>query len=384
MKMLAALLLVSFLAEVAICEDNQTMAMNFLNQFGYISRTRSGNHDVPTAIKKFQEFFGLKVSGKLDDSTIGLMKKSRCGMSDPIGENRRRRYVTRGKWTKSHLTYYVKPGEDLPHDQQRQIFADALQFWADVSWLTFSEAGSAGEADIKISFGRHTHGGTSVESTCSLNPFDGPGKVLAHAYFPEDGRAHFDEDETFTHGTYSGINLLFVAVHEFGHSLGLMHTNIEGAIMYPYYTGYVPDLQLHDDDIDGIQALYGKIGSACGGPTALLIDLSNPQDGSVNSPGYPNRYENYQNCQWLIKAPYGERIHITFTTFDVEYDGSGCRYDSVKIFDGENSDASLLSKSCGSSLPEPVSSSGRYIYMQFTSDKSVTGQGFLARYGVLK
>ena len=111
-----------------------------------------------------------------------------------------------------------------------------------------------------ISFGRYSHGGTNVESTCPY-PFNGPGGVLAHAYFPQDGRAHFDEDETYTHGTSSGTNLLWVAVHEFGHSLGLQHTNIRGAIMYPYYTGYVPDMKLHSDDIAGIQYLYGKINS---------------------------------------------------------------------------------------------------------------------------
>ena len=81
---------------------------------------------------------------------------------------------------------------------------------------------------------------------------------MAHAYFPQDGRAHFDEDETFTHGTPDGINLLWVAVHEFGHALGLRHSSTYGAIMYPYYTGYVPDMKLHFDDVAGIQSLYGK------------------------------------------------------------------------------------------------------------------------------
>jgi len=96
-----------------------------------------------------------------------------------------------------------------------------------------------------------------VEGTC-LKPFDGPEGILAHADYPQGGRAHFDEDETFTDGTYSGTNLLWVAVHEFGHSLGLQHTNVRGAIMYPYYTGYVPNMKLHSDDIAGIQYLYGK------------------------------------------------------------------------------------------------------------------------------
>lgn len=42
-------------------------------------------------------------------------------------------------------------------------------------------------------------------------------------------------------------------MHEFGYSLGLHHINIQGAIMYAYYTGYVPDLKLHSDNIVDIQ-----------------------------------------------------------------------------------------------------------------------------------
>ena len=108
------------------------------------------------------------------------------------------------------------------------------------------------------SFGSRSHGGMSDSRRCAY-PFDGRGKVLAHAFFPEDGRAHFDEDETFTDGTSSGTNLLWVATHEFGHALGIEHSDVRNAIMYPYYTGYVPGMQLHSDDIAAIRYLYGKV-----------------------------------------------------------------------------------------------------------------------------
>jgi len=56
----------------------------------------------------------------------------------------------------------------------------------------------------------------------------------------------------------SGIDLFTVAAHEFGHSLGLKHTGVNNALMAPLYQGYKPNLSLHEDDIQGIQQLYGK------------------------------------------------------------------------------------------------------------------------------
>jgi len=56
----------------------------------------------------------------------------------------------------------------------------------------------------------------------------------------------------------TGTNLLQVAIHELGHSLGLGHSDVQTAIMAPFYREYKPNVKLDQDDIAGIRSLYGR------------------------------------------------------------------------------------------------------------------------------
>ncbi|KAM6911282.1 collagenase 3-like [Lycodopsis pacificus] len=242
------------ISQITVQDEN--FAEGYLKRFFNLTEEtgptiRRGVSPMTRKLSEMQRFFGLQITGTLDNETMVMMKKPRCGVPDSNIAH----FSTFGgnKWQRNSLTYRIENyTPDMSVSEIDDSIDKALQVWAKVTPLRFTRIYS-GTADIMISFGRQSHG--------DYYPFDGPDGTLAHAFGPAPGiggDAHFDDDETFTFRSNTGYVLFMVAAHEFGHSLGLSHSNDAGALMYPVYSYSNPDtFVLPRDDVNGIQSLYG-------------------------------------------------------------------------------------------------------------------------------
>ncbi|XP_054271257.1 collagenase 3-like [Macrosteles quadrilineatus] len=242
--------------------------VSHLSEFGYLPPPDPNkpsslitDQALANAIRSYQEFMGLKVTGTLDSETSGQMQQPRCGMVDleqtpqnnPNSPNSFTLFGTR--WSKKQLKYKItKYPSNFSREKTDSAIRRAFDVWSSVTPLTFVKKNS-GPVHIEIRFERGHH-----NEICK--PFDGPSHVLAHAYQPSSnpigGDAHFDDTENWTLDSSKGKDLFLVAAHELGHSLGLRHSKKKRALMYPTYHGFGSHFELHPDDIKGIQTLYPR------------------------------------------------------------------------------------------------------------------------------
>lgn len=243
-----------------------TFATDYLVFFGYLTVELLKNvsmDDIHAGIKLFQRYFGIKSDGVLTEETLRAMQTPRCGCPDRLDKSNgnhieflRAAEVSaekRDRWNKTGLTYAVEnyvTGKISKTDQKR-IFQEAFKAWDDVCGLNIAETKNAAQADIVVTTGKGVQ-----------HQFDGRGGTLAWAYMPrgknEKLLMRFDLDETWlANKGERGILLSNVACHEFGHLLGLMHSDKNQALMAPYYNPFVGTPQ-QIDDIPRIQKLYGE------------------------------------------------------------------------------------------------------------------------------
>lgn len=268
--------------------DGLAKLKKYFHYFGYIPDLPSNFTDdfddmLESAVKTYQKNFNLEPTGQLDNRTMQHILRPRCGNPDVVNgtttmnsgkptsynatTSTNGHFHTVGHYSffpgtprwpsnKRDLTYAFLPDNQLT-GEVKNVFATAFDRWSEVTSLTFTQTDYYSTADIRIGFFTGDHG--------DGEPFDGAQGTLAHAFSPTNGRFHLDGDENWvitsdstTSISMSAIDLESVAVHEIGHLLGLGHSSVEESIMYPSIASGSRKVELANDDIQGIQSLYGS------------------------------------------------------------------------------------------------------------------------------
>ena len=164
------------------------------------------------------------------------------------------------KWAANTVLYYVNP---------QSIYVSP---GAAISAVQQAAAGWSQQTSANIQL---VYGGTTSGSSLTLNNKNevffrngSNGANVAETYYWWDGTGKIVEaDIVFYEGAFhfytvsgcsGGIYVENVAIHEFGHVLGLLHSSVPGATMAPSMSSYcdMTQLTLEADDIAGIESLY--------------------------------------------------------------------------------------------------------------------------------
>lgn len=157
------------------------------------------------------------------------------------------------KWPKNLIRWKYNPsGQPRGLSTQTVIrqLIEATNMWERECGVRFFYEGLTNEnlsssCDGETVVGWESYSGTQVGNT----------KVCYQGYGDDGGFTEFDLGLDNYGSTQVGAsNIIAVASHEFGHAMGLGHTDVRYAMMTPFVTAHV----LVSDDVQGCRALYGR------------------------------------------------------------------------------------------------------------------------------
>ncbi|XP_054824731.1 metalloendoproteinase 2-MMP-like [Prosopis cineraria] len=214
--------------------DGISKLQDYFQLFGYLNSTLNSNFtdefsvELESAIKYFQKTFHLNATGQPDNATASLITLPRCGFPDVINgsitvmENSTTPFTKWWPEGKIEFTYAFSPENETMTTSLKVVFSDAFSRWSVVTRLNFTETTSFNESDIRITF-------LSLDGQLGLNSTE--------------------SDE---------LDLETVVMHQIGHVLGLSHSAIEEAVMYPFnLASKKRKVDFAKDELERIQQFYG-------------------------------------------------------------------------------------------------------------------------------
>jgi Matrixin len=185
-------------------------------------------------------------------------------------------YVVNGhSWRTSTVSYYVNP---------------ANKYVTDAAALAAVQAGASawtGAANIRLVYAGKTSGNSLTLNNKNEVFFrDDTSGYIAEAYWWWDGSGRLVDADIVYHENFKfyagnagcpgdGYYIENTGAHEFGHVLGLGHSSVDVATMWPYSGGCETIRESLDaDDISGVRSLYGSpptTSSPPSAPTGLTV-----------------------------------------------------------------------------------------------------------------
>ncbi|XP_059569796.1 neuropilin and tolloid-like protein 2 isoform X8 [Alligator mississippiensis] len=105
--------------------------------------------------------------------------------------------------------------------------------------------------------------------------------------------------------------------------------------------------------------------------------------GHFASPNYPDIYPPNQECIYILEAAPRQRIELTFDEPYYIEPSFECRFDHLEVRDGPFGFSPLIDRYCGLKSPALIRSTGRFMWIKFTSDEELEGKGFQAKYSFI-
>ena len=95
----------------------------------------------------------------------------------------------------------------------------------------------------------------------------------------------------------------------------------------------------------------------------------------IQSPNYPDEYDNNVDCIVKVKLNEGDVVSLEILDFHV-HESFECENDFLEIRDGENQEAKLITRICGSYGSTHFKASGNTMLLRFHSNGDSTAKGF--------